>query len=151
MRRWHPALAEAGVQVGVLLASNPDGDAIVHNGYAALACIKVVALKDRVTKEYDAELLIDEHEWDGLGEPGRIATLDHELSHLRLVPLPPKQVEPGGPAWKLDDLGRPRLKTVPGDWQGGDGFSAVVERHGSHAVEYHNLAMAKRRADIARE
>ena len=44
----------------------------------------------------------------------------------------------------------PRLKSVKGDWMPGDGFKYVVEQFGPDAIEYHNLAMAKRRADEAR-
>lgn len=149
MRLWHPTLAEAGVRVGVLMASNPDGDAIKHGGYPVLACIKPVGLKDRLPKEYDAELLIDEGVWNTLREEQRLSLVDHELSHVALVPVPPKQRsdEPGEPWWKLDDLGRPKLKSVPGDWMAGDGFKAVVERHGKNAIEYLNLSGAKTKAD----
>lgn len=153
MRQWHQNLTEAGVRVGVLMAENAEGDAIKSGGYAVLACIKVVSLKDRVSKEYDAELLIDGAVWDGLREEQQLSLADHELSHIDLRPLPPKQLaalrhdDPGAPWWQLDDLGRPKLKTVLGDWNAGDGFKAVVERHGKHAIEYVNLAGVKTKAD----
>jgi hypothetical protein len=153
MRLWHPDLVEAGVQVGVIMVSNTDGDAIKVGGYAVLATIKPVSLKDRLPKEYDAELQIDEHVWDGLREEQRLSLLDHELSHINLRKVPPKQLyelrqdDPEAPWWQLDDLGRPKLKSVPGDWNAGDGFKAVVERHGKHAIEYLNLSGAKTKAD----
>lgn len=157
MGNWHRNLRLAGVKVGVLMAYNPDGDAVKHGGYPALATVKVVSLKDRVTKEIDAEVLIDEAAWRELHAEQRLSCLDHELQHLNLVPLSPKelqtaqQYDPQAPWWKLDDLGRPRLRTVPGDWNAGDGFKAVVERHGHMAIEFHNLTMAKGKADIARK
>lgn len=157
MRSWHPDLVEAGVQVGVIMVSNTDGDAIKVGGYAALACIKPVGLKDRLPKEYDAELQIDERVWDGLREEQRLSLLDHELSHINLRRIPWKQLQeqrandPGCPWWQLDDLGRPKLKSVPGDWNAGDGFKAVVERHGKHAIEYLNLSGAKTKADECRK
>lgn len=151
----HKALAEAGVKVAVVMALNPDGPGIKHGGYPALAKIKVVSLRDRVTKSRDAELLIDEREWNELRHEHRLALLDHELSHLTLVMLPPDQLrsaranDPEAPAWALDDLGRPRLKTVLGDWNPGDGFSAVCERHGEYAIEFLNLSRAWARAKAA--
>ncbi|HYH69400.1 MAG TPA: putative metallopeptidase [Urbifossiella sp.] len=157
MRLWHPDLTEAGVQVGVIMVSNTDGDAIKSGGYAVLACIKPVGLKDRLPKEYDAELQIDEHVWDNLREEQRLALLDHELCHINLRRVPPKQLselrrdDPLAPWWQLDDLDRPKLKSVPGDWNAGDGFKAVVERHGKHAIEYLNLSGAKAKADECRD
>ena len=157
MQRSHGPLFEAAVQVGVLMASNPDGPAVKHGGYAAFATIKIVGLKDRVTKQYDAEMLIDESEWNQFREGHRTALIDHELSHLTLVKLSPKELraarseDSNAPWWKLDDLGRPKLKTVPGDWNAGDGFKEVVQRHGDFAIEYLNLQSAKAKADAARK
>jgi hypothetical protein len=156
MRKYHPGLAAADVQVGILMASNPEGNAVTHGGYPAFAKIKVVSLKDRVSKHYDAELLIDESEWNRFRHEHRLALLDHELSHLTTVPLKEDEAtaaladDPKAPTWKLDDLGRPKLKTVPGDWNGGDGFRDVVSRHGAFAIEYENLNRAKAAADAAR-
>jgi hypothetical protein len=155
MERSHQELFEAAVQVGVLMASNPDGPAVKHGGYAAFATIKIVGLKDRVSKQYDAELLIDESEWNRFRAEHQTALIDHELSHLTLAKLSPKELkqamreDPKAPWWKLDDLGRPKLKTVPGTWNAGDGFEDVVRRHGDFAIEYLNLQAAKARADAA--
>jgi hypothetical protein len=116
MRSFHPRLREAGVKVVVLFAYNPDGDAIKHGGYPALAKVKPLTLKDRVTKNADAELLIDEREWRTLQEPQKDALLDHELSHLDRIDLQgdqlrkARQEDANAPVWKLDDLGRPRLR-----------------------------------------
>ncbi len=156
MRRNHPRLHEAKVRVGVLMAANPDGPAIKRNGYPVIAQIKIVSLKDRLSKGYDAELLIDQHDWEEFQDEHRQALADHELSHIDTVDLSPSQLRAARqedakcPTWKLDDLGRPKLRTVPGDWDAGDGFSAVVARHGAYAVEYVNLTRAKSRADAAR-
>src|SRR5207237_2850403 len=101
-----------------LFAYNPDGPAIKHHGSPARATIKVVALKDRLTKGYDAELLIDEAEYNQMRPEHINALIDHELCHLALALKKGKIV--------LDDLGRPRLKTIAADWDAGDGFAAVV-------------------------
>lgn len=155
MKDSHDDLHAAGVRVGVLMAENPDGDAVKRGGYAVLAMIKPVPLKDRLTKGFDAELVIDLRGWNGLSREGRPALLDHELSHLAVVKLKPKELarlrhdDPNAPWWKTDDLGRPRLRSVPGDWNAGDGFKAVVERHGRSTVEFLNLDSCYSRAKAA--
>lgn len=77
---FHKPLKQHKVLIGVLIAANPDGPAISHAGYQAAAKIKVVPLKDRLTKGYDAELLIDHDHWKECKEEHQIALLDHELS-----------------------------------------------------------------------
>jgi hypothetical protein len=155
MENWHPRLFEAGVRVGVLFAANSDGDPIKHGGYPAAAKIKPTSLKQRHQWPHDAELLIDESVWDELEDARRVALLDHELSHLDTVPLKGQElrdaIADGGPRWKLDDLGRPKLRSVNGDWNVGDAFNAVIARHGWDAIEYRNIDHAKRSADLARK
>lgn len=158
MRQYHADLTDAGVRVACLFALNEKGPAIKHGGYAALACVRVVALKDRVTKHHDAEVHIDERAWADLRHGQRVATLDHELTHLRLKrfwrkPVLDENKQPTGRdecGWDTDDLGRPALKLVPGDWSAGDGFAAVVARHGADAIEFRNLATCRALAENAR-
>jgi hypothetical protein len=157
MKESHERLQEAGVKVGIIFAYNPDGEAAVkHGGYPALAKIKPVPLKDRLSKEYDAELIIDEKAYRDLKDEQREALLDHELSHINTVDLNTDELaearahDEKAPSWKLDDLGRPKLRTVLGDWNVGDGFKQVVVRHGDMAIEYENIRLAKGRADAAR-
>ena len=86
----------------------------------------------------------------------RLALLDHELCHIDTIDVPEKQLkelrgdDPNAVSWKTDDIGRPRLRSVPGNWNTGDGFTQVVARHGVHAIEYRNIAHAKASADAAR-
>lgn len=151
MEEHHPQLKECGVKVGVIMAYNPDKPAIKHGGYAVLACVKVVSLKDRVSKGYDVEMLIDQKQWeDDLTPAQRIATIDHELSHLVRVPNTPKAILAGELAWKTDDRGRPKIKTIKADWQPSDGFAACVARHGDDAIEYYSISQAKLMADAAK-
>lgn len=144
MAAHHPRLHDAGVKVGILLAHNADGPAVKHGGYPALACIKPVALKDRVTKGYDAEMVIDASAYLDLRPGQQEALMDHELSHLDTVDLPPDQMKARDAgdevSWKTDDLGRPKLRSIKGDWSAGDGFAAVIQRHGPDAIEFENLA-----------
>lgn len=150
LREHHPDLAEAGVRVGVLMAFNPEGDAVRHSGYPALACVKVVSLKDRVTKGYDVEMLIDQSAWDDMRAQHRAALVDHELTHVRRVPNSAKALREGGLKWKTDDIGRPKIKMRKGDFHCGDAFAEVIARHGDYAAEYLNIQRAKSFADAAK-
>lgn len=157
MATYHPRLEKASVKIGALFALNPDGDAVKHAGYAALAKIKPVALKDRVAKEYDAELIIDEKAYRDLNDAQRESLIDHELSHIDTIDEPEDEAArarfvdgESAPTWRTDDLGRPKLRSVSGDWNVGDGFTQVVARHGEMAIEYENIRLAKGRADAAR-
>jgi hypothetical protein len=150
--QWHSDLHDVKVNVGIVLAYNPDGPAVKHGGYPALASIKPCSAKDRVTKGYDAELTIDADGYRDLSEAQRLALLDHEASHITLVPRKLKKgEEDDGQKWAFDNNGRPKLKSVKGDWNVGDGFEHVVARHGLNAIEYRNIDLAKKLADKARE
>jgi hypothetical protein len=154
--RRFPRLFDAAVKVGVLFARNPDGPALKHGGYEVLAHIRPVSLKDRLTKGYDAELVIDAAEYERLRPRQQEALFAHELRHIDTIDRgenDPDEDEGDGASrvtWKTDDLGRPRLKSVPGDWNGSDGFADVVAEYGSDAIEYENIARCKARADRAR-
>lgn len=154
MAKYHPRLHDAQVRVGVLMAHNPDGPAIKHGGYPALACIRPVSLKDRLSKGYDAEMLIDFSAYLDLRPGQQEALMDHELSHIDTVDLSPDERaardEGDDVTWKTDDLGRPKLRSVKGDWSAGDGFAAVVARHGADAIEFENIARCRSRAEAAR-
>jgi hypothetical protein len=99
----HPDLAETGVLFGVLMAENPEGDAVKHGGYPALACVKVVSAKDRVSKEYDVEMLIDLRAWEEMTDKHKAACVDHELEHGEAS---------GGRGTGVED-GRPRAAEGP--------------------------------------
>jgi hypothetical protein len=139
MKLNHPLLVEADVKVGVLMCFNPDGGAIKHAGYPALACVKVVSLKDRITKGFDVEMMIDQSEWNDLTANQKVAVVDHELTHVNRVPNSPKAIKAGESAWKTDDIDRPMIKLRKGDINIGDGFADVIARHGDDAVEYINI------------
>ena len=139
MSKYHQSLNDAGVRIGVLFAANPEGPAVKHGGYPAHATIKVMSLKDRVTKGYDAELMVSEESWDGFDEDQRAALVDHELTHLEIVAK--KGIV------QRDDIDRPKLKTRKGDWNCGDGFAEVVARHGRASIEFENARTAIRHAE----
>lgn len=146
MRQWHLRLLDAEVRIGVLWANCDDGPALRRNGYPLLATIKPLGLDWRVLTGVDAVLKIDERGYGDLDDETRLALVDHELSHINTIDNDEPALSDKDPATgrvkdtnvKRDDIGRPRLRTVPGDWNGGDGFKAVVERHGESAVEFIN-------------
>lgn len=151
-RRLHDArrdLLDLGVRVGVLFAYNPGGPAVKHGGHPAAATIKVVPQRDRITKGYDAEMVIDQGIWDDLSPGQRVALVAHELHHI--VPVIKVDKETGAEMPQLDDGGRPKLKTRPGDWNGGDGFAEIVAEFGADAIEYENIRWCKAKADAAAE
>lgn len=140
MAQWHQDLEKAEVLVGVLMCSTDkeDGHALKAGGYPALATIKVVPLKDRITKNYDAELMLDAAFWESATAERKLALIDHELCHLRLKEPKANQQNVkmiGDLAVLYDDHNRPIIRTVPADWNVGDGFEEVVKRHGTIAHE----------------
>lgn len=137
MKKYHTELPQNGVNVGVIFARNSEGPAVKKGGYPCAGKISIVSLKDRCEKEYEAELIIDLGWWTEGTTKHHRALIDHELSHLELV----EDEEEGG--YKTDDQGRPCLKIRLGDWNVGDGFQSVVERHGDYAVEIASLRKAE--------
>ena len=124
---YHPKLKEAGVTIHALMAHSTGGDAVSVGGYPALACVRIISLKDRVKGMKDVEIVIDAERFDELTEPQRLALLDHELHHLETVP------DEGG-GCKRDDASRPKLVMRRHDVQFG-WFKTIAERHGSNSPE----------------
>jgi hypothetical protein len=157
MERHHRPLHDAGVRVGVILAqTDGDGPPVSHGGYPALATIRIVSLKDRLSKSFDAELLIDRQEFEDLTERQRAALIDHELSHLQLAKFSysSKTDAYGEPIegaeeirFVTDDLNRPKLKLKKGDFHLGDGFAGVIRRNGADAVEFIHIRKIHRYAE----
>ncbi len=140
----HQRLANHGVRIGLRMAfaaedkdGNPKGAALMHHGYPALALVRIVSHKDRVAGLPDAIIDVDGDRWPEQSDEEKIATLDHELTHL--VPILAR-----GGAVKLDDCHRPRLKMRKHDWQLG-GFAEVVERHGVNAIEAQEFEKVSRK------
>lgn len=150
LRQWHKELLDAAVRVGVIFAHNPEGNAVSHGGYPAAATIKPMSLKERVAKGYDAEMLVDEDNWERLTDQEKTALADHELSHIRPIPKTDRELKknPLSP-WRKDDIGRPKLRSVKGDFSAGDGFKSVIERHGENSAEFANLKTCWRIAETA--
>lgn len=158
MRTYRPNLHAARVRVGIVVASNPGGDAVTHQGHPAFACIKVLGPLDRLKKGYEAELRIDGDKYPDLRPRQLEALLLHELCHIDLKKWWETTVKDadGHPTdevvlhWERDGRDRPKLKAVKGDWSAGDGFARVCAIFGADAIEYENLAICTARADRAR-
>jgi hypothetical protein len=134
MQRYHGGLHDAGVLVETLMAhpclddnGDPKGSAVSVAGYRCVAKIKILGLKDRVCRGYDAEMIIDSDQWEESSEETRAAIIDHELTHLELVTDSEGNV-------KRDDAERPKLRVVKHDYHFG-WFTAVARRHGEASIE----------------
>lgn len=132
----YPDLEELEVEVGVMFAFNPKGPAVKLHGRACAAVIKINSLKARAEGLPDATITIDGHLWgrgdEKLPRRRRIALLDHELHHLVVV-----HDKNGDPV--ADDLGRPKLKMKPHDFEVG-WFRVIAERHGRDSFEVEQAA-----------
>jgi|AGTN01.2.fsa_nt_gi hypothetical protein len=144
MREYHPKLVEAEVRVGLLYANaprdkrtgEPKGPALKHNGYPALAVVKINSLKDRVEGKPDATITLDGDRWGDCSQDKKVATLDHECEHLALV-------EDKDGNLKIDDANRPELTMRIHDIVVG-GFLSVIERHKQNACESEQFVEANR-------
>jgi hypothetical protein len=136
LERYHPQLRDAGVTFTCLMAyaptdknGDPTGPALTHGGYAALATVKIIGLKERADGRADVEITVDGDRWSEVPESRRYALIDHELEHLELKYDKDANV-------LRDDLDRPKLGVRKHDHQYG-WFDAIVRRHGKDAMEYY--------------
>lgn len=141
MAEQYPELTEAGVTVSSLFAhaprnanGEPDGPALKHHGWPAMAVVKINSQRDRADGLADARISIDGDEWPNWGDDVRRAVIDHELCHLELRLDAENEDEHGNRPVKLDDCNRPMLKLREHDFEIG-GFANIVARHGGIAPE----------------
>lgn len=134
----HPNLAERKIRCGIVrvgAALNKNGDAtgpaLKLLGSPCIAIIKLVPIKDRVHKGMDVEIQLSENEWDKVNEKVKLATLDHEVSHLEIL-------RDRNGAAKTEDDGITQLRIKRHDFLIG-GFHDVIERHGQSAVELDSM------------
>ena len=149
MENYHQDLHINKVKIGTIMAmsSSEETTALKLHGYPVAAMVKIVPLKDRITKEYDVEMLVDAALWKESSIKRKTALIDHELSHLavkRKKPEKPKKGEPVKESGNLgevvyDDIGRPVVKTVKADYNVGDGFLHVIQRHQEESFETINI------------
>lgn len=123
----HQDLANIGLKLDILIATSDNGPAVAVGGYPALACIRVLNIKDRVKGNGDAEITIDASAYEKMSSAQQDALIDHELAHLLLC-----RDEEG--AALFDDHDRPKLKMRKHDYQFG-WFTEIARRHGQNSVE----------------
>jgi len=136
---YHPELASHEVIVAAQMCEPSEKEAVKAgkegrvprplklNGWPCHATVRKTTVQERIGGMADALITLDALHWRDLDDAGRIALLDHELTHLEIVR------DKEGFA-KSDDAGRPVLKIRLHDWQIG-GFREVAARHGQAAPE----------------
>lgn len=140
IEKYHKeTLAKNGVRVNVLIASRESKKlgvipALREKGIDVQATIQVTSLKDRARGQADANLVIDEYNWDRIANGRREALIDHMLEHLEIGSTKPTKKNAFATGTKFDDLGRPCLRIRPYDWRI-VGFEKTAERHGEASVE----------------
>jgi predicted transport protein len=134
MEIYHAELKRYEVKIGVIMAfgeEDKEGEIkrpIMNQGVPCAAKVKIVSLKDRLTKGTDVEILLDGTMWQELDDDRKLAIFDHELEHLKLKINADGELE-------RDSLKRPKIRTVfdsIGFW----GFASIAERHGINSQEY---------------
>ena len=125
--KYYPEIERASLDV-LFVFSDESEQVLSHQGYPALAVIKVNSLKDRAAGLGDALLVIDRYAYSGLSAKQADAMLDHELYHLDPV-IDEKTEQP-----KYDSLGRMKLAIRKHDRQFG-WFDEIAQRHGEHSTE----------------
>lgn len=138
VEKHHGELHKAEVTVGVTYAFNEKGPAVKLHGVACAAVIKINSLKARAEGAPDATITIDGKLWRSGGnhaplpDARRRALIDHEINHLMVSRDKEGQI-------KADDLGRPKLRMRPHDFEVG-WFKVIARRHGSASFEVQQAA-----------
>jgi hypothetical protein len=120
----HKKKAAKALAKGIIL--DPPAVLKLH-GVRCAATIRVNSYADRVQGKPDVTVTIARDSWEAFSDEQKLALIDHELEHL----LPDLDDEKNP---RSDDLGRPKFKMRPHDWDL-SGFASVVRRHGRAAVE----------------
>lgn len=122
-----PDLKKHGVTIEYLFARNEEGVALKLRGTQCAAIVRINTLKERVQGCKDAEISIDEENWEELTESEKLALLHHELHHL--VPCLDSD-----DLLKLDNHDRPKLRMRPHDREYG-WFDHIAAVHGMASPE----------------
>ena len=149
-----PELDRVNLTVGCLLAHNPDGPALKIAGRPVTDRVRIISLRDRATGLSDAQVIIDATWWQEQDDDARRRMFWRAFKHLQLVPASDKEVDAGRHlhGYKIDDLGRPKLKFRPCDYMT-SGFYGSVELFGEQSPEVAELRVigAKVRELVQRE
>jgi hypothetical protein len=133
LREHHKLLHDAAVTVLCMFADAGEDEegrpvpAVKLHGVPCAATVRKTSARDRACGMADAVITIDKRIWYTIGDPARLALLDHELEHLAV------DFDEDG-SLRLDTSERPVVKIRLHDWEL-HGFENVVERHGLAAIE----------------
>lgn len=151
MAKYHSELSKARVNLGLLITmSNKENQPALKDG--ALGIIKIVPVKDRVTKQFDVELIVDGDVWNKKHEL-REPLIDHLLSRLEVkkhkAKPNQKEDEDDVDQFTTDDIGRPIIKMRKCDLNAVSGFAEVATRHGESSIEMQQLKDISSRIEAA--
>lgn len=146
MEECHPDLRRSNVTVGVLFhkADSP----LRHKGRNVEAFIRITSTKERAFGAPDCVVTIDHKVWTDHDDDAKDSLADHELEHIKIKRFVDVYKNEGGKLVldidpvtdevrteaERDDQERPKLKSIPHDWEI-VGFDAVVERRGIKSRE----------------
>lgn len=129
LKLFHPELLNAGVRFDLLsVASDKEGPALTHQGYAAAAVVRATSVKERTKGAGDVEIVFDEACYLGMSDAEKDALVDHEIEHVEL------KIDRKTQRVKLDCRGRPKVGMRKHDAQFG-WFTVIAERHGEASGE----------------
>lgn len=152
---WYPDFVKVKLLVGILfvIGDNEKSPPLKENGQPTDGLIKIVSMKDRVSKGFDVEMILDTDEWNRGRDKHKVALLDHLLSRVE-VKRPKKkkknttvhgsdeEKEQHDEEFLFDASGRPALKIRKSDLNSVIGFKEVIERHGPFAPEHVRMMIA---------
>ena len=134
IKRHHQDLHAIGVKIDILFAfaledseGNKKTPTLSHQGYPANGIAKILNLKDRLCRGYDAEIILDGDAWAGLTDNQKLAILDHEITHFVV-----KRNSDGNVI--RDYMERPRLMMKKHERQFG-WFDSIAARYGRDSAE----------------
>lgn len=144
-----PDLERLGIRIKALFARAQHGSHAVKMGGVPFACsVKIIPQRDRIGKEYDAEIVIDERAWGEMREPHRRAVIAHALRRISVVRKLNKVTQTVDVV--REDDGRPKLKLRQGDWYASTGFVEIVQEFKDFAPEMASLQYAVAMSDAAK-
>jgi hypothetical protein len=108
----------------------PRGEALASRGRPILGMIRIMSTEDRAAGNADVRVVLNGDRWGQISGPMQMGVIDDCLTQIMVL----KEDD----VIKRDDLGRPKLRRRPWDFEH-CGFHEVAERHGSHSVEVHNF------------
>jgi hypothetical protein len=151
MKKFHYDLNKAKVQLGLIITmSNKEDTPALKDGVQGI--IKVVPVKDRITKSFDLELIVDGEFWKAKQEL-RESLIDYLLNKVEVkrVKKKAKGDNKEEPDYMHDEVGRPVIKMRKCDICAVSGFMESIGRHGDKSIEMMQLTEIMNRISAAKD